>query len=64
MPVTIHKQCFSKIVRFMETIINASQVEDTPSTERPQDTLADEEEYERQQEALRKEKEEASQGSK
>lgn len=34
------------------------------STETPQDTLADEEEYERQQEELRKEKEQASQSSK
>ncbi|KOB73833.1 Sodium/hydrogen exchanger, partial [Operophtera brumata] len=37
-------------------------VGESPSTEKPQDTLADEEEYERQQDELRKEREQASQG--
>lgn len=40
------------------------QVGESPSTEKPQDTLADEEEYERKQEELRKEREQASQSSK
>lgn len=55
---------FICLCMYVSLFFSYGKVEDTPSTERPHDTLAEEEEYERQQEALRKEKEQSSQGRK